>query len=387
MKIVIDNKIPFIHGVFEPHAEVVYLPGGEIGRSDVEEADCLIVRTRTRCNEHLLKGSRVQLIGTATIGFDHLDTAWLSANGIRWSNAPGCNSGSVAQYVTAALLEMADRQNFTLKGKTLGIIGVGNVGRKVERIAGILGMKVLLNDPPRERAEGPDRFCQLADLLKHSDIITVHVPLNREGPDQTHHLIDGAFISGLKPGTVLINSSRGEVVNEQQVLKEMRELRKVHLVLDVWENEPEINPELLNLAAIATPHIAGYSQDGKLNATRIMVGKVFSHFRLSPGLTDPAMLVMSLPDQLLIPSAIQSSLPGGEPARQSELQSFVKATYDIVSDDRRLRESHGTFEKQRNNYPVRREFNAWAIDPFPEKETGRVLAGLGFKKVSDTKST
>lgn len=343
MKIVIDDKIPFLRGVLEPHAEVLYQPGGQISREHLRGADCLIVRTRTRCDQKLLEGTGVKFIGTATIGFDHIDTKWCEENGITWTNAPGCNSGAVAQYITAALHEMADRLGFDLKDKTLGIIGVGHVGKKVEMIARELGMKVILNDPPRERDEGPSAFTDLRTLLSNSDIITIHVPLNREGQDKTYQMIGREFLETLKPGAILINSSRGEILSEEVVLKWMTEClsnsgsslvtRHSSLVLDVWPNEPEINQDLLGLTSIATPHIAGYSVEGKYNATKMMVEAVSQHFQL-------------------IASVLPLSLEGIEVKSTGQL-----APYDIMADDRRLRKSPKTFEQQRNSYPERWEFS------------------------------
>ncbi|MFA5815982.1 MAG: 4-phosphoerythronate dehydrogenase [Bacteroidales bacterium] len=338
MKIVIDDKIPFIRGVFEPHAEVLYLPGGQISREHLRDADCLLVRTRTRCDQKLLEGTRVKFIGTATIGFDHFDTKWCEENGITWTNAPGCNSGAVAQYVTAALHEMANRLGFDLKDKILGIIGIGHVGKKVEKITRELGMQVILNDPPRARSEGPTGFTDLKTLITHSEIISLHVPLNREGQDKTYQMFDREFLKALNPGAILINTSRGEVVDERLMVRrlmglgELRDLGGVALVLDVWPHEPEINRELLSLTSIATPHIAGYSVEGKYNATKMMVEAVSKYFQLCmdplPPLTKEGVVVR---------------------------QNGQAAIYDIMADDRRLRESPETFEQQRNNYPERWE--------------------------------
>lgn len=380
MKFVIDDRIPFIRGVFEPYGEVVYLPGGVIGKGHLADAECLLVRTRTRCNEDLLQGSGVKFIGTATIGFDHIDTGWCETHGIEWTNAPGCNSGSVAQYITAALMEMADRRGFDLKNKTLGIIGAGNVGKKVERMARLLGMEVLVNDPPRERAEGSAHFTELSNLLAESDIVTVHVPLNREGADKTFHLVGREFLGSMKPGAALFNTSRGEVVDEHQLLRAFK-LQGTSCpgftVLDVWENEPEINRELLDLIDIGTPHIAGYSLDGKHNATRMIVEAVFRHFGLPINAAGHG--VEPLDNDLLL-DAGQSA--GGSWQSAVGSRQFVRAAYDIMADDRRLRESPGTFENQRNAYPVRREFSAYRVQPFPEGETGRILRGLGFREKS-----
>jgi erythronate-4-phosphate dehydrogenase len=338
MKIVIDHKIPFIKGVFESVAEVSYLPGGDIANPDICDADCLLIRTRTRCNKSLLEGTRVRFIGTATIGFDHIDVNWCRGNGIEWTNAPGCNSGAVAQYVESALLALAEKNGFQLDKMTLGIIGVGHVGKKVDQAARALGMKTLLNDPPRARIEGPQSFTPLSELLQKSDFVTIHVPLNREGPDRTFHLVDELFLEQIKPGAVMINSSRGEVMNEDSVLSHLRKSKSTYpaaglgsLVIDVWENEPNINLALMEMADIATPHIAGYSVNGKYNATRMMVEAVSRFFSIHPAPLPPLM------------------------ATDTSRGKEQGARYDIMSDDKTLRSSPETFEQQRNNYPERWE--------------------------------
>jgi len=341
MKIVADDKIPFIRGVFEPHSEVIYLPGGEIRREHLVDADCLVVRTRTHCDRQLLEGTPVRFIGTATIGFDHIDTGWCQKNGIAWSNAPGCNSGAVAQYVLAAMRVMSEKNGFSLSSKTLGIIGVGHVGKKVEKIARDLGMQVILNDPPREKVEGPSKFSALPDLLKKADIITIHVPLDREGPYRTIGLIGREFLEQVRPGAILINSSRGEVLDEDDFLEwdkskqtgSVQDRHRLNLVLDVWPHEPELNRKLLSRTSIGTPHIAGYSVEGKYNATKIIVHEITRHFQLMESHFPPLL----------------------KDGRKVE-QSGTMADYDIMADDEQLRKSPETFEKQRNNYKQRWEF-------------------------------
>jgi erythronate-4-phosphate dehydrogenase len=380
MKLVIDHKIPFIRGTFEPHAEVLYLPGAEIRKEHLKDADGLLIRTRTRCNEALLGGTPVRFIGTATIGFDHIDTDWCRRQGIQWASAPGCNSGSVAQYITAALLEVAERQGFRLSDKTLGIIGVGHVGSKVERVARILGMKVILNDPPRERTEGKSGFTDLDRLLEKSDIVSLHVPLNRGETDRTLNLVDRHFLERLKPGAILINSSRGEVIHEADLIAWLhekpaipkREKRQPHLslVLDVWRNEPDISLDLIGLTAIATPHIAGYSADGKYLGTRMTVDAAAAFFGIKPGPLSGA------PQEQRLHVTRQDGL-------MPTSRDYVRAAYDILADDRNLRDSPENFENLRNNYPFRREFPGCRVDPYPAGETGRILRELGFKSLND----
>ena len=209
MRIVADDKIPFLKGVFEPYAEVRYLPGGAIRQEDLRNADALITRTRTRCNRELLAGTPVRFIATATIGFDHIDAAAMKELEIDWTNAPGCNARSVAGYLAAALTGFQR----PLRGLTLGVVGVGNVGRRIVETGEALGMRVLRNDPPRAEREGSAGFSELAQLLEESDFITLHVPLERGGAHPTFHLADEVFLNAMKPGAVLLNTSRGEVAD------------------------------------------------------------------------------------------------------------------------------------------------------------------------------
>ena len=236
LRIVADEKIPFLRGVLEPYAEVVYMPGNLINRDSVMSADALLIRTRTRCDQSLLKGTAVKFIATATIGFDHIDAGFCRAENISWVNAPGCNSSSVQQYVIAALLQLANDNKITLCGKTLGIIGAGNVGSKVASAANLLGMKVKLNDPPRARIEGNTGFVHLDEILQTSDIISIHVPLTMAGEDKTFHLFDEARFRKIKKGTWLINTSRGEVVETKAMKEALQDGFLTGTIVDVWEN-------------------------------------------------------------------------------------------------------------------------------------------------------
>ena len=280
MKIIADSKIPFLKGVFEPYGVVEYYAGKEITPEVVKDADALIVRTRTRCDAALLQGSSVKFIATATIGFDHIDTDYCKKSGIAWKNAPGCNAGSVMQYVASVLTRLSINYHFDFNETTLGVIGVGNVGSKVARMASLLGMKVLLNDPPRERKEGRGAFVSLNEIADRADIITFHVPLNRGGADNTFHLFNHDFAKQIKPGSIIINSSRGEVVSGNVLKKVLKEKYLKAAVLDVWENEPVIDAGLVPLIDMATPHIAGYSIDGKANGTAMSVRAVSNFFNL-----------------------------------------------------------------------------------------------------------
>lgn len=277
MKVVIDNKIPYIREAMEALAdEVVYLPGKEITASVVRDADALITRTRTQCNRQLLEGSKVRFIGTATIGFDHIDTEYCREAGITWSNCPGCNAGAVEQYLHSVLLLLQQEKQVELKDACLGIVGVGHVGSHILSLAERLGMRILLNDPPRAD-RGEEGFVSLETLARECDIITFHTPLERNGEYRTFHLADRDFFHSLRKKPYIINTSRGEVVETEAILEALDKGLIGGAVLDVWENEPHINLELLDKVFIGTPHIAGYSADGKANATR-MVLEAFCRF-------------------------------------------------------------------------------------------------------------
>ena len=375
MKIVCDNKIPFLRGVLEPFAEVVYLPGKETGPDVVRDADALVTRTRTACGESLLAGSSVKVIATATIGFDHIDTAWCDAHGIVWRNAPGCNSGSVMQYVTALLLQTARRHGFALAGKTLGVVGVGNVGRKVAAAAEALGMRVLRNDPPRARLEGPEGFVSLDEILERSDIITLHVPLSRTGEDATWHLFDAALLARMRPDQVLLNSSRGPVVDNAALKAALKTHRIAGASLDVWEGEPDFDRELMDLLDFATPHIAGYSADGKAGGTTASVRTVAEVLDLP--LRDWTASGVPAPAQ---PLAFSIDAAGKD--AEAVLEEAVRHTYDIASDDRALRADPRAFERLRGDYPVRREFQAFTLTlRGAAPAVADSLTALGFKLI------
>ena len=373
MKIVCDNKIPFLKGVLEPFAQVVYLPGKETTPEVVRDADALITRTRTKCNEALLKGSQVQVIATATIGFDHIDTAWCDRNGIFWENAPGCNSGSVQQYIASVLVTLARKYGFRLADKTLGVVGVGHVGRKVARIASLLGMKVLLNDPPRARKEGPEGFVGLDELCAKSDLITVHVPLQREGEDATWHLFDRARLGSLRPDQILINSSRGPVVDNAALKDVLLSGGLKAAVLDVWEGEPDLDPELVDALAISTPHIAGYSADGKANGTSAAVQTVSRTL----GLPLATWEVEEIPAP---PQALSFTVEAAGKSLQDVLTEAVLHTYDVSQDSNALRGALDQFERLRGDYPVRREFPAFTVRlQGGTPEMAERLSAMGFK--------
>jgi erythronate-4-phosphate dehydrogenase len=371
MKIVADDNIPFLKGVLEPYSEVTYLPGKQISRDTVKDADAILIRTRTKCTESLLRGTNVRFIGTATIGFDHIDTRYCAKHNIRWINAPGCNSSSVYQYIATALLKMASEFRFNLRAKTIGIIGVGNVGSKVEKLARTLGMNVLLNDPPRARKEGDKNFVTLGNILYDSDIITVHVPLSFVGQDKTYHLFNERSFKKMKKGAWFLNSSRGEVTDTVALKKTLESWKPGGAVLDVWENEPDIDLDLMALAFIATPHIAGYSTDGKANGTAMVVNSLCKYFNLAqeswyPGNVPP-------------PQAPEISIGCKGKSDEDIIREAVFHTYDIAQDDINLRFSPSDFEKQRSDYPLRREFSSYRINlKGGTRRVQKMIERLGF---------
>lgn len=363
MKIVIDNKIPFIEGIFEPYAEVVYKRGAEITKQDVKDADALIVRTRTKCNAELLKGSKVRFIATATIGFDHIDTEFCKKEGIEWTNAKGCNSSSVLQYIFTALVAMEKKHSFQLKDKSIGIVGVGSVGEKIARYAMALGMKVLLCDPFRILDQWKALYVPFSEIPK-ADIITFHVPLSTDGEHPTFHLADATFLDKLTPETLLLNTSRGEVIDGAALKQTLKNKKILDAVLDVWEHEPNIDLELLELLAIATPHIAGYSLDGKATGTAMSVHAVARFFGLPLENWEAADL----------PFIKEKEVQLNERQTYSDVFAY---TYNIYTDDERLRQKPDTFELQRESYPVRREFTAYRFQSNNEEQKN-MLGALGL---------
>jgi erythronate-4-phosphate dehydrogenase len=376
IKVIADDKIPFLKGVIEDYVDISYLSPTKITNETVKDADALLIRTRTKCNAQLLDYTSVKFIATATIGYDHIDTSYCDSNGIRWLNAPGCNSGSVQQYIASVIFTLAEKHNFSLKQKTIGIVGVGNVGSKVEKIARVFGMKVLLNDPPRERKEGSGKFVSLDKLVEEADIITLHVPLNKSGIDKTFHLAGDQFFEKIKKGKILINSSRGEVIETRAIKKAIRDGRIGASVFDVWENEPYVDQELLNMTDVGTPHIAGYSADGKANGTATCVNALNEYFRL--GMKEkwyPAQIPDSKKPK-------QVHIDGTGKSKEEILHECILSTYNVLDDNERLKNSVETFEKQRGDYPVRREFPFFYIHlQNGDVTTQEALINLGFNLV------
>lgn len=376
IKIVADNGILFLKGVLEDYADILYLPSSEVTSENIKDADAIIVRTRTKCDKNLLENTKVKFIATGTIGYDHIDVDYCKRKNIKWINAPGCNANSVLQYMASALLLLAERMNINLLDKTLGIIGVGNIGQRVERFAKILGLKVLLNDPPRERREGQSNFVDLKSLLKQSDIITLHVPLNMEGIDKTYHMVNESFFANFNYPKIFINTSRGEVVESSTLKDAFRKNLVSAFVLDVWENEPNIDLELLQYAALATPHIAGYSVEGKANGTAVCVNELNKFFNLGLEANWYPRLLPK-PDK-----SNEISVDCKGKSLQDIFFECIMQTYNIEEDDKNLRLSPFEFEQQRINYPIRREFDFYNVRLInADSQVRDKIKEIGFKLI------
>ncbi|HOX38800.1 MAG TPA: 4-phosphoerythronate dehydrogenase [Candidatus Brocadiia bacterium] len=380
MKIIADENIPFARDSFSTIGEVVTMPGRAMTAESIAGAELLMVRSVTKVNEKLLVGTRVCFVATATIGTDHMDTDWLDRAKIAWAAAPGSNANSVSEYITAALLVVSGRMGISLAGKKIGVVGVGNVGSRVVRKCEALGMTPMRNDPPLAEKTGDAKYRPIEEILEQADVITLHTPLTREGRHATHHLADGDFISRMKPGAILFNSSRGPVVEPSALRVALKSGRLAAAVLDVWENEPAISRELLGEVAIGTPHIAGYSFDGKVNGTQMIYEAACAFLGVKPTWRPGNDLPPPANPQIAVLSAIRSE--------EDELRRIVIGAYDILADDAALRgvlkvsegEVGPYFDKLRKQYPIRREFQNVTITGAPAGSSlAAKLSGLGFR--------
>ncbi|MBP7050207.1 MAG: 4-phosphoerythronate dehydrogenase [Phycisphaerae bacterium] len=467
MRIIADGNIPFVRECLSSVGDVQIVGGREITPKVVADADALLVRSITSVNEQLLRGSSVRFVGTATIGFDHVDVAYLERRGIGFASAPGSNANSAAEYVITALLEVARRRHLRLEGKSIGVIGVGNVGSRVASKCEALGMEVRRNDPPLARSTGilpvamqgqdapatcgrdahaatDPKYVPL-EALYDCDFITFHTPLTREGIDKTFHLADGGFFSRLKAGAVLVNASRGAVVDSQALKAAIQAGRLQAVVLDVWEGEPSVDVDLLEKVDLATPHIAGYSFDGKVAGMIMIYRSLCEHFGLTPkhdvkdflpaptvprlevetgsvgsekgrsGLYSSTKSLGSISlkngndetrdarpgfegeesNQEILPPQSRPDLPFSDPSATDEelLACVVERIYSISQDDRNTRqiadqpaEERGRFfDSLRKNYPVRREFqNTTVVLDRPRESLARKLRGIGFVVDADS---
>lgn len=356
MKIIADENISFATEAFSRFGTVELMHGRQITRSALKDANALVVRSITNVNRDLLEGTPVKFVGTATIGTDHIDREYLQSQSITFTDAKGCNADAVTEYVFTALINTAFKYGITLNGKTFGIIGIGNIGSRIARLAEAMGLIVLKNDPPLQRKTGSSEFVSLEEALQ-ADFITLHVPLNKGGEDNTIHLLNSDNLQKLKAGVILINASRGQVADNTALFENIIK-HKIHAILDVWENEPDINTDLLNKVELATPHIAGYSLEGKVNGTK-MIYDALCRFS---GYKNTWMPALPAADYNII-----EYTPSGNITE--DLNNIFNEIYNINRDNKELKkmtwmpenERKGYFDMLRKNYPLRREFLNYKI--------------------------
>ncbi len=379
LKIIADEKIPFLSEFFSTLGILDTLPASEINQNNIKNYDVLLVRTVTKVNDKLLEGTKIKIIGSMTSGIDHIDRNYLRRNKIKLLYAPGSNARSVAEYVIASLLVFAKIKKISLKGKTIGIIGAGNVGTKVAQMCEAIGMRVLLNDPPKYNRTKNKKYLSFK-RFSDADIITLHIPLTFRGKYKTFHLIDEKFLNNIKQGTILINTSRGAVIDEEMLIKFRKKLGG--LIIDVWENEPDINIDLLKIADIGTPHIAGYSLDGKFNASYIVYKKLCKFLEIKPNIkkNDIFPEINEEKDVLITQNDIFKTL-----------YRTILQIYNPLNDHKNLcrvigvepRARRKYFEDLRRNYPVRREFPNYVIRMSDRlsslQKLVEIFRSLGFK--------
>lgn len=379
--------MPFVREAFSLLGEPFIKDGRAITAEDVKYAEIMAIRSTTKVSREMLEGSSVKFVGTATIGADHMDKVYMDSAGIRWCYAPGCNANSVSEYFTAAILNLATRYNFQLEGKTIGVIGVGNVGSLVAKKAATLGMRVLRNDPPREREEGSkaqrhrgtEKWHGLDEVLREADIITLHVPLTKEGQDATYQMAGKDFFAKMKPGCIFFNCARGGVVNTSELLAAMDLKTVFHAVIDTWEGEPVFRQDLLKRVDIGTPHIAGHSFEGKVFGTLMVYQQACKFLGVEAEWT---------PDNLWPPPIVPEIEADAAGLRDEDvLWRIVSRVYDIEADDRRLRDGNVEddnarrehFDRLRGKYPVRREFRFTRVTLRNARpELKKKVAELGF---------
>jgi erythronate-4-phosphate dehydrogenase len=359
MRIVADENIPLLDEFFAEFGTITRLPGRRIDAASVAEADLLLVRSVTPVNAALLKGSPVKFVGTCTIGTDHLDLDYFHQANIGWASAPGCNARGVVDYVLGSLLVLAEQHGQALASRTFGVVGVGQVGGRLLKVLRALGWRVLACDPLRQAREGDD-YVSLEEVLRQCDVISLHTPLTREGEHATYHLLDQARLAALKPGTWLINASRGAVVDNQALREQLQQRDDLHVVLDVWEGEPQVDVELAGLCRIATPHIAGYSLDGKLRGTE----QVYQAWCAHQGIAPRVQLAQLMPAPWLASLQLDARAD-----LNWALSTLCRAVYDPRADDANFRRSlnadeqarRAGFDALRKRYPVRREIDALQV--------------------------
>lgn len=368
MKIVVDENMPLAEALFAEFGEVVRVPGRTLTAAQLTDADVLLVRSITKVNASLLsQANKLKFVGTATIGTDHVDKTYLTENAIPFFSAPGCNKVSVGEYVISALLVMAEKYQFSLSGLSLGIIGAGNTGTAVAERAAALGVVVKLCDPPKQQSGDQQKFVTYDEALT-CDLVSFHVPLSRHGEHATFHLLDERRIQALRPEQILINACRGEVWDNQAMLVRQQSALPLRLVMDVWENEPNVLQTLVPYTEIATPHIAGYSLEGKYRGTYMLYEAFCQHF----GYEIKKQL------QPMLPVADINTLSLSADVTECILKKLIHLVYDVRRDDAIFRHKIvqlGSFDDMRKKYPERREWSSLMISA---EKNNDILVQLGF---------
>lgn len=375
MKTLADENIPLVRELFSRFGPVETCPGRSLTSPCLRDVDILLVRSVTPVNRHLLQDSPVQFVGTATIGHDHIDRSWLQDRGIGFASAPGSNANAVAEYVLAAMLETAACCGFEIETRRVGIIGNGHIGSLLRQKLTGLGVECLVNDPPLSD-RGVTGLCSLQEACQ-ADIISFHVPLTSSGPYPTRHMADRAFFRALRPGTVLINTSRGSVCDGQALATVLGDRDDVQVILDVWEGEPHIDRDLLSRVLFGTPHIAGYSMEGKHAGAHMLYRAACEFFNALPAPLPPG--AGPLPPGPIV------HLPAGLSFRDG-LLAAVRSCYNLRNDDQQLRSAlqqctadcGPAFDRLRRTYPSRREFAARTVAGAHDARLRHALQTLGF---------
>ncbi len=370
-RLMIEGSIPYMRDLkaLELFDEVQYIHNAELKNEHLSQTDAMIVRSITRCNAELLQDTPVQFIATATAGFDHISTDYCQEHNITWTTAKGCNATAVAQYVWAALSHLSIKDDWQFADKTIGIIGVGCVGKEVERIARAVGMNVLLNDPIRAEHEGVEAFVSLEEIQAKADIITLHVPLTKEGNYPTYHLVDDDFLKACQKPIILINACRGAVTDSSALITAKDNKSISRLVIDCWEHEPNINQDLVALAELVSPHIAGFSAEGKFRGARMSLDAILKHFGLTAeGVYDTSSVLGEVPDKCI-------------KLDNEDKHYYAKAllhTLDPLKIDGLLRQAPQSFEAIRKGYIYPREMEAYIVEGATAEQV-QVLKKIGFQ--------
>jgi len=384
LTIVADENMPALEPLFGHLGSLIRLPGRSMTPADLQQADILLVRSVTQVGQALLRESRVKFVGTATIGTDHIDQSWLQQAGIAFASAPGCNADAVVDYVLSVCFHLAREQKFELRERTFGVVGEGNVGGRLVQRLRAMGVQVLVCDPPKAREQAIEKIAEstvkssdervdLPTLLAQADIISLHTPLTHDGEDATWHLLGADHLAALRADTILINTARGPVIDNQALLQVVRQRRDLTLILDVWEQEPVVDPELAERCRIATPHIAGYSLDGKIRGSWMLYQALGQWLGNEPEITL----------QSVLPPAAFSQVVLGQGADTLQLMRLL---YDPHRDDRALRatlhlppdERAKAFDHLRKSYPERREFATLNLSGDISSAQRRELSAVGF---------